>query len=295
MTSVALVTCNMAASLDEDMPLLVEAFESLGVRVATPAWDDPAVDWSAFDAALLRSTWDYMDRLEAFMAWIDACAARTRLFNPPALVRRNLDKHYLQGLEAAGVPIVPTRFAEPGDDPMGCLGPFIDGLEGVEFVVKPAIGAGSRDAARFHVEDRAAALAHLAGLLQAGRSALLQPYLTRVDVAGETAMVHIDGVFSHAIRKGPLLTRGGAGVAGLFAPETISVREPAADELALAGAACRHLAALEPLYLRVDLIRGEDGSPVVLELEMTEPSLFFPYGPGSAARLASALLRRIGA
>lgn len=295
MTSVALVTCNMAASLDEDMPTLVAAFESLGVHVATPAWDDPAIDWSAFDAALLRSTWDYMDRLPAFLAWVDQCATRTRLFNPPALVRRNVDKHYLQGLEADGVPIVPTRFAEPGDEPAASLDPFIAGLGGTEFVVKPAVGAGSRDAARFHVEDRVAALKHLACLLQAGRSALLQPYLTRVDVAGETAMVHIDGVFSHAIRKGPLLQRGAPGVPGLFAPETISVRQPDADELAVAAAACRQLARLAPLYLRIDLVRGEDGAPVVLELEMTEPSLFFSYGPGSADRLASALLRRIRA
>lgn len=292
MKSVALVTCNMDPSLDEDMPLLCEAFDQLGISAAVPSWDDPAIDWAGFDAALLRSTWDYMDRLDQFLAWADRCAAETRLFNPPALVRRNLDKHYLAGLEAAGIPIVPTRFAQPGDDPTARLEEFLAGLEGGEFVVKPAIGAGSRDASRFAVEDRPAALAHLRGMLDAGRSVLLQPYLARVDEEGETALVHIDGAFSHAIRKGPLLKRHAPGVAGLFAPETISARQPGGDELEVAAAACAHLAHLAPLYLRVDLIRNPAGQPVVLELEMTEPSLFLAFGAGSADRLARALLSR---
>lgn len=294
MKSIALVTCNMASSLDEDMPLLCKAFDEMGVAASTPAWDDPAIDWAGFDVALLRSTWDYMDRLDNFLAWVDRCAAATRLFNPPALVRRNLDKHYLAGLEAAGIPIVPTRFAEPGDDPAACLDGFLAGLDGREFVLKPAIGAGSRDAARFDVEDRSAALTHLRSMLDAGRSVLLQPYLARVDEFGETALVHIDGAFSHAIRKGPLLKRHAPGVPGLFAPETISARQPGGDELEVAAAACAHLAHLDPLYLRVDLIRNLAGQPVVLELEMTEPSLFFAFGPDSAGRLARAVLRRAG-
>lgn len=292
MKSVALVTCNMDPALDEDMPLLCKAFDEIGVAASTPAWDDPAIDWASFDAALLRSTWDYMDRLDEFLAWVDRCAAATRLFNPPALVRRNLDKHYLAGLEAAGIPIVPTRFAEPGEDPAARLDGFLAGLDGREFVLKPAIGAGSRDAARFDLEDRSVALAHLRSLLDAGRSVLLQPYLARVDEFGETALVHIDGAFSHAIRKGPLLKRHAPGVAGLFAPEAISARQPGSDELEVAAAACSQLTHLDPLYLRVDLIRDAAGRPVVLELEMTEPSLFLAHGAGSAERLARALLNR---
>src|SRR5690606_15560254 len=122
--------------------------------------------------------------------------------------------------------------------------------------------------------------AHVERLLRAGRSVLLQPYLDRVDDAGETALIHFDGAFSHAIRKGPLLRKDAGPTAELYAPEQIDAREPGADERALAT---KVLAALPfagmPAYARVDLIRAGDGSPLLLELELTEPSLFFAHGP----------------
>lgn len=297
---IALVTAREALPLDEDMPPLVAAFQAAGAQVETPAWDDPAVDWARFDAAVLRSTWDYMDRLDEFLAWVDRCAGATRLFNAPAAVRWNLDKHYLLELHRAGVPVVPTRFVEPGEPAGESLAGFLDGGLSAgdgeafdEFVIKPAIGAGSRDALRLSRGDLARAQAHLGRLLAAGRSAMLQPYLSRVDEQGETALVHIGGLFSHAIRKGPLLRAGGALVEGLFAPEDISARVPGEDELGVAARACAVAARWNPMYLRVDVIRGAGGLPVVLELEMTEPSLFFPHGPGSAGRFAEAVLARL--
>jgi hypothetical protein len=301
--SIALVTAREALPLDEDMPPLVEAFQAAGAQVETPAWDDPAVDWARFDAAVLRSTWDYMDRLDEFLRWVDRCAGATRLFNPPEVVRWNLDKHYLLALQGAGVPVVPTRFVEPGESPDEALSGFLAGGDGRlsaadpgdfdEYVIKPAVGAGSRDAVRLSRGDTARAGAHLARMLGAGRSAMLQPYLCRVDQEGETALVHIGDRFSHAVRKGPLLRAGGALVEGLFAPEEISSRVPGADELEVAARASEVARRWDPLYVRVDVVRTAAGRPVVLELEMTEPSLFFPHGEGSAARFARALLARI--
>lgn len=303
MKQVALVTAREALALDEDMPPLVAALEACGVHVETPAWDDPAVDWGRFDAAVLRSTWDYMDRLQQFLAWTERCAAATRLFNPPALVRWNIDKHYLLELAQAGVPVVPSRFVEPGEAASGAVAAFLAGGPAAlsagapcdfdELVVKPAIGAGSRDAARYRRGDPGPVVAHLGRLLDAGRAALLQPYLARVDDVGETALMHFDGRFSHAICKGALLRADGPLVTGLFAPERITARQPGADELEVAAAACRAVARFRPLYARVDLIRDPAGRPVVLELEMAEPSLFFPFGPGSAARFAAALAARL--
>jgi hypothetical protein len=302
---IALVTAREALPLDEDMPPLVEAFQAAGAHVETPAWDDPAVDWARFDAAVLRSTWDYMDRLHQFLRWVDRCAGATRLLNPPEVVRWNLDKHYLLALHGAGVPVVPTRFVEPGESPDEALSGFLAGGGGRlsagdpedfdEFVIKPAVGAGSRDAVRLSRGDLARARAHLGRLLAAGRSAMLQPYLARVDEQGETALVHIGGLFSHAIRKGPLLRAGGPLVEGLFAAEDVSARVPGEDELDVAARACAVAACWDPMYVRVDVIRGAGGLPVVLELEMTEPSLFFPHGPGSAGRFAAAVLARLPA
>jgi glutathione synthase/RimK-type ligase-like ATP-grasp enzyme len=294
---IALVTAREALPLDEDMPPLVEALRAAGAEVETPAWDDPTVDWGRFDAVVLRSTWDYMDRLGEFLGWIDRCAGATRLFNAPEVVRWSLDKHYLLELHQAGVPVVPTRFVEPGESPDEAVSAFLDGSLSAgrpedfdEFVAKPAIGAGSRDALRLSREDTGRAAAHLARLLQAGRSVLLQPYLRRVDEQGETALVHLAGRFSHAIRKAALLKPDGQLVAGLFAPEEITARIPGEDELEVAARACAVVQRQDPLYVRVDLVRNGADRPVVLELEMAEPSLFFAFAPGSAAAFGRALL-----
>jgi len=164
--------------------------------------------------------------------------------------------------------------------------------EFAEFVVKPTIGAGSRDAARYRRGDTEQSCAHLARLIGVGRSAMLQPYLGRVDEHGETALIYLAGEFSHAIRKGPLLRAGAALVEGLFAPEQITPRQPQPDELAVARQAYAAIGSSRPVYARIDLIRGADDAPVVLELELTEPSLFFAHAPGSAQRFARAVLER---
>lgn len=298
--NIALVTAREALALDEDMPALLLALRSQGTTVDTPFWDDPEVDWSRYDVAVLRSTWDYADRLDEFLDWAERCSERTRLVNPPAIVRWNTDKHYLVHLAHAGVPVVPTRFVEPGMDATAELSRFLDGATGAftvgrcgpfeQFVVKPSIGAGSRDAARYRRADRQRAEAHVARLLDAGRSVMLQPYLARVDERGETAVIYIGGRYSHAIRKGPLLRLDDALVAGLFAPEQISQREPDAEERRVADAAFRACTLEQPLYARMDLIHDDHGRPVVLEVELTEPSLFFVHAPEAAGRFAEALL-----
>jgi hypothetical protein len=304
MTRIALITADAALPLDEDMPPLVDALRTLGVEVATPSWDDATVDWTAYDIALLRSTWDYVDRIDEFLAWARRCARVTTLLNPPELVAWNTDKHYLVALAAAGLDVVPTRFVEPGDPARDALDEFLGtgpraltvGAAGSfdEFVVKPSIGAGSRDAARYRRDDYAAALAHLARLVELEqRSAMLQPYLDQVDVVGETALFYFGGRASHAIRKGPLLQIGSGLVAGLFAPEQITARQPGMDEEALAAAAYAAIPFAAPLYARIDMIRNAQGAPVLLELELTEPSLFLNYAAGSADRLAQALLARV--
>ncbi len=302
---IALVTARDALTLDPDMPPLVAALAEAGVLAETPCWDDPGVDWDRYDAALLRSTWDYVDRIEEFLAWSERCAERTRLLNPPAIVRWNTDKHYLAHLAAAGVPVVPTRFVEPGmaadreferflaAGPDACSVGGAPGFE--EFVVKPAVGAGSRDAARYGRLESARALAHLRRLLDAGRSALLQPYLDRVDQQGETAVLYFGGEFSHAARKGPLLRRGADLVEGLFAQEDMQPRVADDAERAVAAAAYAAIPFDAPAYARVDLIRDPAGAPVVLELELTEPSLFFAQAPGAAGRFARHLVARLRA
>lgn len=298
---VGLVSAREALALDPDMPPLVAALEALGARVDTPCWDDPAVDWSRYDVAVLRSTWDYVERIGEFLDWAEACSRATRLFNAPDVVRWNTDKHYLAHFDRRGVPVVPTRFVEPGADVDADLARFLEGGPGSlsagrpvpfsDFVVKPSIGAGSRDAARYRRRDAAEARDHLRRLASVERrSAMLQPYLDRVDDHGETALLHFAGEYSHAARKGPLLRVGSGLVEGLFAPEEITPREADAAELRVAEAACAALPFDAPLYVRVDLIRDDGGQPVVLEVEMTEPSVFLAQSPHAAGRFARAIL-----
>ena len=109
---IALATAIAAWGHDIDMPPLQAAFARAGVSAEVLAWDDPTVAWSRFDAVLLRSTWDYTQRLPDFLAWCERVAAQTRLLNPPATVRWNTDKHYLADLAARGVPVVPSIFIE---------------------------------------------------------------------------------------------------------------------------------------------------------------------------------------
>jgi glutathione synthase/RimK-type ligase-like ATP-grasp enzyme len=300
---IALVTCRQALDLDEDLAPLRAALEARGARVSTPRWDDPAVDWSACDLAVLRSTWDYAERVGEFLSWTERCAASTMLLNPPEVVRWNTDKHYLRELATAGVPVVPTRFVEPGADAHHALSRFLaaeDDAVGIgccdrfeEFVVKPTVGAGTRDAARYRYTEVLQARSHLERLLGAGRSVMLQPYLDRVDAHGETAVIYIDGVASHAIRKGPLLRSGAGLVEGLFAPEVITPREESPAERSVAAAAHAALPFARLLYARIDLVHERNGAPVVLEVELTEPSLFFAHAPASAGRFAAALLARL--
>jgi O-ureido-D-serine cyclo-ligase len=290
---VALVSAAGARDLDEDLPPLLAAFGAQGAQAQVAVWDDPKVDWGGFDVALLRSAWDYTERIGEFLQWVGRTASVSRLMNPPEVVRWNCDKHYLRELERAGIAIVPSEFAEPADDPQEVLRGFLARHAADSLVVKPAVGAGSRDARRHARDAHAQILSHMRPLLGAGRSLLLQPYLPSVDRQGETSLVYIEGTFSHAFRKGPLLPLGASATDKLFATEEITSRTPGADELALGAAILAAIPFRDLLYARIDLIRGAGGEPRVLELELTEPSLYFQHGSGSAAALARATLARL--
>lgn len=292
-TAVALVTARAARGLDEDMPPLSAALSAAGAQSQIVDWDDPGVDWARFDLVVPRSAWDYAERLPEFLAWAERVARLTTLVNPLPVVRWNTDKHYLGELARTGAPVVATWYAEPGQDPGRTLDQFLAANACRELVVKPAVGAGARDARRHARAARDEILAHIAPLLAARRSVMLQPYLESVDTQGESALMYIDGRFSHAIRKGALLPAGAPSTAGLFAPEQILPRAPGADELAAADRILAAAPFARLLYARVDLLRDATGAPGLLELELTEPSLFLAHAPGSAARFAAALLARL--
>jgi glutathione synthase/RimK-type ligase-like ATP-grasp enzyme len=286
MRPVLLATCAAYPDGDEDAAALLSALRRRGAAARFAVWNDTAVDWTA-GLGVLRSTWDYTLHRARFLEWI---ASVPRLHNPAEVVLWNSDKVYLHELEAAGVPVTPTVVAPPG-----VAATFPDTAE---FVVKPSVGAGSRGAGRFVAQAPAAAAAHATALQLAGRTVLVQPYLSGVDQAGETALIYFDGRFSHAVRKGPMLAADTAHdiaeTSGLFIEENISARAPSAAELAVGARTIAVLAERfdgDLLYARIDLLPGTSG-PVVVEVELTEPSLYLTHADGAAERFADSIAKR---
>lgn len=295
MTSVAIATCAAFPELEHDDQLLLTALRTQGAHAHPEIWTDESVDWATYDLVLVRSTWDYSDHHDAFLAWCRRVSEVSRLVNPAELISWNTDKIYLRELAAGGIPIVPTAFISSLDHLQEWLPP----TKCETFVVKPSVSAGSRGTMRYRLDDGSTARArqHLAEIIVGGKTAMVQPYLDAVDDLGETAQMFIDGEFSHAIRKGPLLQIGADGerVNDLYLQEYIEARTAEADERQLAERILKQIPGGVPMYARVDLIRAADGSPVLLELELCEPSLFFLHCTGSADRLARAVLEYLSA
>lgn len=301
---IALATCSSLPALDDDDIPLVPAFAQHDVLAEPVVWDDPAVDWSAYDLVLIRSTWDYTERPREFVDWVRHVEQSTRLVNPASAVEWNIDKSYQRTLERAGLPIVPTIWLDPERNfdsrSIHTRFPAFG-----DFVIKPTISAGSRDTGRYSAGEtpsRALAITHAKNLLQAGRHVMLQRYLRQVDTVGETAIVFIDGVFSHAVRKASLLSgpfRAPTTPSVLYKEEVMSARDASPAERELAERVVAALPELVPgvdgplVYARVDLIPDDAGNPVVLELELTEPSFFFTLAPGSIDRLVDAVVGRL--
>lgn len=295
MPFLALATDAPSLPVDFDMPLLVAACRDIGLPVDIREWDSPDVDWSRYDAVVLRSPWDYASRLPEFLAWCERVSGVTRLVNPLPALRWSLDKHYLADLADHGVPIVPTTFINSGEAPVPALQRFFSTHSEVrEIVVKPTIGCYSQHVRRYPRESVAEAAEHAGRLLGKGCDVIIQPYLSAIDDSGETDLIYFEGKFSHAIRKSALLMPDGT--VNVPAQEFRSPRNPDERERAVASSAldavAAHLRLDGPLlYGRVDLVRDNTGEPVVLEVEICEPSLSLPFAENSAMRFAQALSR----
>ncbi|GAA2901269.1 hypothetical protein GCM10010517_67070 [Streptosporangium fragile] len=282
---IALVTATPGPgiSTDRDMPLLHAAFEHAGAEAEVTAWDDPEVDWARFDLAVIRSPWDYSWRPAEFLAWVDRCSEATRLANPPEIVRWNSRKQYLLEMRERNVPVVPTRYVAPGDP--------VDLPDGHEFVVKPAVGAGARFAARYGPAERERAAAHVGRIHADGVAVMVQPYLTRIDVTGERALVFVRNRFLHAIRKKAVLSSGLRYDEPREAHPGTERWQPTRAELALAERALAAVPGADRLlYARVDMADDEAGDPVMTELELVEPNLYLRFHRESIPAFVEAIV-----
>ena len=280
MLDVALASCLVLPEPDPDQALLEAALSRRGLRAATLAWDDPGVDWSSARLVVMRSTWNYPHRPQDFLAWVERTAAATALRNPPAVVHANIHKSYLLELQRRGVPVVPTQVLRRGSEVTlrEAAG------EWGTVVVKPAISAASLDTLRVD-SGAAAGEEHLHRLL-AARDVLVQPYLPSVEDVGERALVCIDGQLTHAVRKHPRFAAE---------DEEVSAALPIDDDERRLAEAALSTVSRQLLYARVDVARGADGRPLVMELELIEPSLFLMQHPPALERFADAILAAVRA
>lgn len=301
---VALVTCSGSWIGKADENALHTALRRRGVEFEEPVWNDPDVAWGRFDAALIRTTWDYQERRAAFVAWAEAAAGHTRLFNPAAIVAWNTHKSYLRELEDRGLPLAPSVWLA-GGQPVD-LGARVREAGFDRVLIKPLIGATARETLRARcdrAEELAAAQAHVDRLvLGGGEDLVVQPYLEAVEDEGELSIVAFADAsgrwsMSHGVRKQPV--PGDYRVQDDFGahdePWPISTEARALAERSLAALCDRFMGQdmAAPLYARVDMLRTAGGDLVLNELELVEPSLFFRHAPQAADRLAEAFLARL--
>jgi len=277
--AVAIATCAAVAGVEREDLQVIEALSSRGINAVHAVWNDPVVDWPSFPLVVIRSTWDYPDLHREFLAWADQLRS---VLNPLPILRWNTDKRYLDDLAGAGLPVIPTRFLEPKDVFQPPSSPF---------VVKPAVSCGAKDTARYDARNAAKARDHVRRLQANGRTVLVQPYLAAVEAKGEVAIMFIGGAYSHSIRRGALLNDIGLPEEGQIMPLNVQTYEATPEERSLAEQVMFHVPGdpVDLLYGRVDLVPGPDGKAMILEVELTEPSLFLDFSKGGVERLADSI------
>jgi glutathione synthase/RimK-type ligase-like ATP-grasp enzyme len=284
---VALATCADLPHLDDDDAPLIAALRARGATVTLPHWDGPLEAFSrdVVDVTVVRSTWDYTTRRAQFVAWANDVDRVGRLRNGHDVIAWNTDKHYLQQLAQADVPGVPTAFL-----PAGSGVRFVDVIAGLPVehgvVLKPTIGAGSRDTIKLAAHNVEEGQRYFDDVLMR-EPVMVQPFLPSIAM-GERSLIFLDGRFSHAVNKQPR--------AGDFRsqPEFGSVVTryvPTPQELDVAAKALSACGHASLLYGRVDLVTGLQGTPIVIELELTEPCLYLGWSDTAADVLADAIMR----
>ena len=280
---IALVTTESARGHDKDLGILSRALDASGVKWNIVNWDDPQVQWSDYSIAVLRSPWDYHERIAEFSQWLKVVASKTRLMNSLSIVEWNLDKRYLRELMNAEIAVMNTVFVESETD-------LLNEVFALDVIVKPAISAGSNNTARYKF-DAPGAIEHARKLLNNGISVLVQPYQNAIDEYGETGLVYLGGQFSHGFRKAPIFADKDQNHNGLYVVEEITLRIPSDAERAFGDkvvAFVKDKFGQAPLYARVDMVVNAQGVPELMELELTEPSLFLHLDDASPARAALA-------
>lgn len=266
---------------DPDAEILLEAMARAGLDSAYVAWDDPGVQWSAYDLLVLRSCWNYHLHFQAFRDWLERVESHVEVKNPPETIRWNMDKSYLRDLEKAGVKCVPTLFVRQGE--AVCLRDKCSEKGWGQIVVKPTISAGSWMTQMFDCRD-AEAQTFLDEILS-NRPAMVQPYLESVNSVGERSVMVIGSQATHVVVKKPRFHGSDESVSEAIEPTDFE-REIVKEFREMPQ--CR-----QTLYMRVDLICDANHNWCLSELELIEPSLFLEQNPAAAESFADEIKKTV--
>ena len=265
---VALATWHGLPDLTESDRALATALRARGVEAVPAVWGEP-LDWTTFDAVVIRSCWDYHRRHDEFLSWVRRLEGEgVRILNPPALLRWNSHKGYLAEL-AARVPVVPTLAVHRRD----LAGALADARARTwrRVVIKPAVSASAEGVIAIDIgAEQLPTLDHLAE-----GDYLVQPFIGALHTDGEIDVIYFAGVYSHAVRRAH---HDGSSAATI---EPSSLVRAAADRIVNA---LPH----EPVYCRVDLVL-HDEMALLMEVELIEPELFLTLEPNAPARFADAV------
>lgn len=284
----AFLTLDDSTGFVIDDELAYRPLAAFGWRVEAVSWRKRSCNWCAYDAVVIRSTWDYIADPDAFLASLTEIERTgVPLFNSLGLVRWNIHKTYLRDLDRRGVPVVSTIWRErlaPGELPA-----LIEEVGADDVVIKPVIGLNAHRVFRVNARNARQPPAELSAHY-AERALMAQPFLTHVSTEGEFSLSYFNGELSHTILKTPKIHdfRVQEEHGGVIRAVTAESELRAAGDVAL-----RALDSV-PLYARADFVRANHGRGFwLMELELIEPSLYLRMDTGAPERFARALHERV--
>ena len=263
---------------DLEFGALQPACAAVGVQLEARIWDSPDFDPAVYDAIVVGTCWDYLEKPAAFGECLTRCASESRLLNSLDIIRWNKRKTYLKDLADRGAPMIPTIWAEAAS--AETINAAFEALGCDDIVVKPVLGAGAWRQARIRKGEPLPAADKLPPA-----DCMIQPFLPSVSNEGEYAFLFFNRQFSHCALKRP--ADGDYRVQSEYGGSE-SIHEPSEEELALAQSVLESVEG-ELLYARVDMLRGLDGKLALIELELIEPYLYPEQGPEIGRNFATAL------
>lgn len=268
---------------DTQVSAIRPALQARGMELVEIDWRAPLETFADTPLVMIGTPWDYQDDEAAFLAKLDALEADGKqVCNPAALVRWNARKTYLRDLSERGVATIPTIWLDRAEasDIERAMAKF--GCDTV--VAKRQIGAGAEGQSihRRNALDSSWAME---------QPVMLQPFLEEIMREGECSFLFFDGGFSHALVK-----RAAAGdyrVQSIYGG-TEEMLHPPEGDIAAAQAVVDAVPFETPLYARIDMVRGENGTLLLMEAEMIEPYLYPEQGPELGTRIAEAITKALG-